>query len=232
MQTATHTATRRAFLTGFAATLPSTMVLSAEALAAAPDNTFALIAAHRAAYCDQIQALQAKEDLVQSVPKEVLATPRVVLGVYPSLTGQAPTQSMWATTAAEIDDHVDRLVEERSIIWPTGHMGPIREHFEAKRNEWKAELAEAQRVNKQRQDETGLTAVQNAETAATATAMESWDNLLSSRPTTLAGALAFTRYVIECQRRDRTDQENMKDQNEYAVRALVTLEASLSAAAA
>jgi hypothetical protein len=137
---------------------------------------------------------------------------------------------VWATSLAEIDDHVDRLLDEKSTIWPAGHMASIRERFDTKRKEWKAELAEAQRVNKQRQDETGLTAVQRAEAAASATESESWENLLNSPPTSLAGALAFTRYVLKSLRED-THQERTKEPNEGALRALVTMETSLAGVA-
>jgi hypothetical protein len=103
-----------------------------------------------------------------------------------------------------------------------------QKQFELKQAGWKTELAEAQRLHKQRQDDTGLTTFQHAETAAFSTAARAWEMLLVSRPTTLAGALAFTRYIIECHEIDRTEQG--KTEAEYAFRALLTVEASLSAA--
>jgi hypothetical protein len=128
-------------------------------------------------------------------------------------------------TEDQIDEHVDRLIEERRTVWPTISVG--EKQFELKRERCKAELAEAQRINKWRQEEIGLTAVRARENAAVAKATEALNRLLGSRPATLAGALAFTDYIIEYERRERKDEP----ENNPMFRALMTLEAWLRAQA-
>lgn len=180
---------------------PSLVAAPAFAFATPPDPILALIEKHRRLQAEAIELSDARTELEESLPHDVLREPRVA--TIPECDGKA--------RLVEKTEHYDLIRYDRT--GPTGRDYYCERLFdlprcardnipEEHREVWLADREAAfkrdRRALRRRQRKAGLTQIINRSAAAIDAEYLAGQELLSTAPTTLAGVAALVRYCIEC----------------------------------
>lgn len=157
-----------------------------------PDPIYVLIERHRAAYALTEKAWDAITDLEDTVPDELLHSPKVYLTRLIVGMGQ-PDEEIYAYTHQGIDEHVERrLAVHRALKHDTVWL-------EARRASLHRKLTMNKKILDGKRKRAGLTTLEDHAEMVFQAHLVALDALYQAVPITAAGARAAMEYLVEAQ---------------------------------